>query len=159
MKYSLGSGDIKEEGFISVDFSDKCGAEIVADVTKFPWDWMEDGAEMIMSKNLLEHLNADERIKYFNEAHRKLKVGGILYTLVPLAVSPNDSLEDLKAHLMAALTDPTHSSFFTTQTFDYLDMEHQRGKIYGRDYGLKLWKRTRNEEFNKRFLIVELVKV
>lgn len=157
-KYSLGAGDVKEEGFISVDLSPECGADIVADVRVFPWDWMEDGAEMIMSKNLLEHLSVDERAKFFNEAHRKLKVGGILYTLVPLAISPEDTLEELKEHLMASMTDLTHKTFFTTQSFDYLDMDHKRGKVYGRDYGLKLWKRVRNEEWNKRFLIVELMR-
>lgn len=151
MKYSLGSGDIKDEGFISVDLSDKCGADIVADVSKFPWDWMEDGAEMIMSKNLLEHLSVDDRMKFFNEAYRKLRSGGILYTLVPLF-----KLDE--AHMMAAFTDISHKSYFTNQTFQYLDMDHNRGQVYGKDYGLSLWKIIRHEEWESRFLICEMQK-
>jgi predicted SAM-dependent methyltransferase len=158
IKYLLGAGEVREEGFITVDLSDKCGCDIVADVRVFPWDWMPDGVDMIKSQNLLEHLTEEERVKYFNEAHRKLKVGGILYTLVPLLMSPEDSLEELKEHLMAAFTDPTHKSYWSTQTIDYFNKDHQRGKIYGRDYNILPWEVVRNEKFNRRFLITELRK-
>jgi hypothetical protein len=152
MKYLLGAGDTKEEGYIIVDSSSTCGADICADVTKFPWDWMEDEVDLIKSQNLLEHLSVDDRMNFFNEAWRKLKVGGVLSTHVPL-------LKLDEAHLMAAFTDISHKSYFTLQTFDYLDMDHQRGRIYGKDYGLKLWKKIRHEEWCDRFLICELQKV
>lgn len=157
MKILLGSGEQKEEWFLSVDISDQCGADIVADVRE-PWDWATEPIEMIKSDNLLEHLTWEETKALMNQAWEKMAPGGLFWIRVPLAVSFSDNLEELKDHLMAAMTDPSHKTFYTTQTFDYYDMDHQRGKVYGRDYGLKLWKRVRNEEWNKRFLIVELVK-
>lgn len=156
MKYDLGAGQQKEPGYISVDISDKCGADIVADIRE-PWVWAEN-VEALRADNLLEHLTWEEMKAVMNEAWERMTPGGVFWIRLPLAVSFDDSLEELKDHLMAALTDPSHKTFYTTQTFDYFDMDHQRGKIYGRDYGLKLWKRIRNEEWNKRFLIIELQK-
>jgi predicted SAM-dependent methyltransferase len=135
-----------------VNISDKCRADIVADVRE-PWTWATEPIEMIKADNLLEHLTPEERITVINEAYDKMAEGGIFWIRVPL-------LKMAEENILAAFTDPTHKSFFTIQTFDYWDKNHQRGKVFGRDYGIKLWTRIRNEEWreNKRFLIDELCK-
>lgn len=156
MKVLIGSGSQKEDGFVSVDISEKCGADIVADIRN-PWDWAKEPIEAIRADNVLEHLTWEETRDVMNQAWEKMAPGGLFWIRVPLAISQTDDLESLKSHLMAAMTDPSHKSFYTTETFDYYDIDHPRGRVYGRDYGLKLWKRLRNDE-DSRFLIVELQK-
>lgn len=156
MKVIIGSGNQREEGFVSVDIADKCGADLVADVRK-KWNWATEPIEMLKADNLHEHLTWEETRDMMNQAWEKMISGGVFWIRVPLAISFEDNHEQLVEHLMAALTDPSHKSFYTTQTFDYYDMNHARGRIYGRDYGLKLWKRTMSKT-DGRFLIVELVK-
>jgi predicted SAM-dependent methyltransferase len=151
MRYDLGAGQNKEPGFVSVDISDKCGADIVADVTEFPWDWMAGPVEAIRADNLAEHLSVEERIAFFNECHDRLEPGGMLWIRVPLLKLDND-------HISGAFSDPTHKTVFTTETADYFNQDHQRGKVFGRDYGIKLWKVQRNEEWGTKFLIMEFIK-
>ena len=65
-KYDLGAGQQKEEGYKSVDISDKCGADIVADIRE-PWTWAEN-VEALRSDNTLEHLTWEELKSVMNEA-------------------------------------------------------------------------------------------
>lgn len=72
MKVLLGAGEDREEGFVSLDISDKCGADIVADVRDIPWTWATEPLTMIKANNLLEHLTVEERIAVVNEAWDKM---------------------------------------------------------------------------------------
>ena len=150
MKYSIGSGNIKEEGFISVDISDKCGADIVADVRE-PWTWALEPIEELKSYNLLEHLSVEERISVMNEAHDRMKPGGKFFVRVPL-------LKLDEAHFSGAFSDPTHKTFWTIETVDYFNKNHARGRVFGRDYGIKLWEVLKNEEAGEKFLDIILQK-
>jgi hypothetical protein len=149
MQIILGSGSQKEEGFISVDISDKCSPHIVADVRQ-PWEWASEPITYIKSENLLEHFTPDERIRALNEAHDRMATGGIFKITVPL-------LKLIEDNLMGAFTDPTHKCYFTTGTFDYWNKNHARGRVFGRDYGIKLWTIISKKE-RDRFLEIELQK-
>lgn len=150
MKYNLGAGTQKIDGFVSVDLSPKCGADIVADIRKTPWDWMVD-ADEIRLDNTAEHLSVEERIIVFNEAWEKMKSGGLFWIRVPLFKLDDD-------HISGAFSDPTHKTFWTMETIDYFNKDHPRGRIFGRDYGIKLWKVQRNEDVPPKFLEIELIK-
>jgi len=153
MKYNIGSGDLKKEGYTNVDLSTKCRPEIVADITKTPWNWANPGAERIEADNLFEHIEPHTLIEVINECHRILKPGGRLWLRVPF-------VKFTPENLTACFTDPTHVNYFTEGTFDYWNKDHARHRAFGKDYGIKPWKVIRNSEWEKKsiFLIVELEK-
>lgn len=150
MKVLLGSGEQKEDGYLSLDISKECHPDIVADIRE-PWTWATEPIEELKADNLTEHLTPDERIDVMNEAWDRMKPGGMFWIRGPLLKLDED-------HLMGAFSDPTHKSYFTMETWDYWDIDHPRGRVYGRDYGIKLWKIQRKEEWGAKFFIVELIK-
>jgi len=156
MQYNLGSGKLRIEGWLNVDVSDKCKPDIVADITKIPWDWMKD-ATAIRMDNVLEHLYPKDMIAVLNECNRKLEVGGKVWIRVPY-------LSEKPDNIYRAFTDPTHVNTFTEGTFDYWENAKNvsglnRWRQFGEDYGIIPWKRVRQEVWNKTFLIIELVKI
>ena len=147
MKINLGSGIRKREGFLNVDKSAKVKPDIVYDITKVPWDWAKTNqADLIISDNLFEHIESYTLIKVIQECHRVLKPNGILWIRVPILAVDN---------LAAAFSDPTHITYFTSETFDYYDYRNNRWKKYGSIYGIPKFERIRHER-KGRFLIVEL---
>jgi len=157
MRLNIGSGDQKKEGYKSVDMSDKCNPDYVWDITQFPYPKEWEGCKEVRSDNLFEHIEPKTLIRVINEIHKILMPGGKLWIRVPLL-----NANPLNIH--RAFTDPTHCNYFTIETFDYWeDKPNQAGlnrwKMFGKDYGIIPWKRIMNEEWNKTFLIVELVKI
>lgn len=150
MKVLLGSGNQKEEGYLSLDISDKCGADIVADIRE-PWTWATELIEELKADNVMEHLSVEERISVMNEAWERMKPGGMFWIRVPLFKLDAD-------HISGAFSDPTHKTFWTMETIDYFNQDHPRGRVFGRDYGIKLWKVQRNEDVPPKFLEIELIK-
>lgn len=150
MKVLLGSGNQKEPGFISVDISDKCGADIVADIRE-PWMWATEPIEELKADNLMEHLSVEERIAVMNEAWERMKPGGVFWIRVPLLKLDNE-------HISGAFSDPTHKTFWTMETADYFNKDHARGRVFGRDYGIKLWTVLQNEDVPPKFLEITLQK-
>lgn len=157
MKYNLGAGDLIKEGYVSVDMSEKCNPDIVADITQTPWDWMEE-ADEIRLDNIAEHLYPHQLINVLNECHKKMKKGGKLWLRSPLVKLTEENLT-------AAFTDPTHVNYFTIGTFSYwLDEDYRPGvnrwQMFGKDYGIIPWSsgKIREWENNSIFLIVELIK-
>jgi SAM-dependent methyltransferase len=157
MKYDLGAGKTRTEGFVSVDISGKCDPDIITDITKFPWDWAKD-CDYIRADNIMEHIEPNKFIEVMNEAHRVMKPGGIIWIRVPCC-RPEEPFWD------ACFRDPTHIAYFTEKTFDYWDTSdnekyptHARWENFGKDYGIIPWKRIRQKVI-KPFLIIELMKV
>jgi len=153
MQLDLGAGDIRTEGYKSVDISDKCKPDYIWDITKLPYPKEWEGAEGVRIDNVCEHIEPYTLIKVINEIHRIMKVGGILWSRLPL-------LKLTEKNFDGVFTDPTHVNQFTKDTFYYWDKNHRRCKIFGKDYGIIPWTLLRNEEWkdNDKFLIVELQK-
>ena len=75
LKLDFGCGPNKKDGFKGVDVRPFKGVDHVTDLTK-PWPWGDDTVEEGHASHFIEHLDADERIHFFNELHRVLIPGG-----------------------------------------------------------------------------------
>jgi predicted SAM-dependent methyltransferase len=81
---------------IGVDIAKCDGVDIIHDLTKFPYPFKDKSVDAIFSSHFVEHLDGDERIKFFNECYRILKPGGVMRHLHPYYKS------------VRAYQDPTH---------------------------------------------------
>ncbi len=72
------------------------GVDIIHDLTKFPYPFKDNSVDIIFTSHFIEHLDGFERIKFFNEIYRILKVGGIIRLVHPYYKSSR------------AIQDPTH---------------------------------------------------
>ena len=82
LKLNLGSGKSKMEGFLSVDAIKFDGVDVVTDLRK-RWPWEDESVEEIYCSHFAEHLEARERVHFYNELHRVLKVGAKCTLIVP----------------------------------------------------------------------------
>ena len=97
LKLDLGCGPNKKEGFLGVDtlpFDGK--VDIVHDLKKTPWPWKTDSVDEVYSSHFLEHLTGAERVPFFNELWRVMKMGSNAFIIVPSWTSER------------AYGDPTH---------------------------------------------------
>ena len=79
MKYNLGCGDKKIDGYVNVDV---CGTpDVTCDLAVFPWPIESNSADEVFSEHFLEHVTDYE--KTILEMHRILKPGGVLHFKVP----------------------------------------------------------------------------
>lgn len=105
IKLDLGCGMFKKEGTIGVDFNPNTQADIVHDLNQFPYPFPDDYADEIYCSHILEHL--PNLVKVMEEMHRIGKPGCKVFIKVPYWSS------------YRAFKDPTHTRFFTEETFDY----------------------------------------
>lgn len=82
LKLNLGAGKTKVPGFTSVDAIKFEGVDIVADLRK-RWPWADNSVDEAQSSHFLEHLDAMERVHFFNELHRVLKPGARCVVTTP----------------------------------------------------------------------------
>jgi ADP-heptose:LPS heptosyltransferase len=74
LKINLGCGLNKLSGWVNHD--------IDVDITRrLPWD--DGAAECIFIEHCVEHVSCHEAIRFFEEAHRVLRPGGVLRVVVP----------------------------------------------------------------------------
>jgi ubiquinone/menaquinone biosynthesis C-methylase UbiE len=81
---------------IGVDIVNCEGVDVVHDLTKFPYPFKDESADAIYTCHFQEHLDGDERMKFFNECYRILKPGGKMRHIHPYYKS------------VRAVQDPTH---------------------------------------------------
>ena len=81
LKLDLGCGPNPREGFEGVDSLD-FGQKHVVDLTE-PWPWPDNSVEEAHSSHFIEHLDARERVHFFNELYRVLVHGGKCLIIVP----------------------------------------------------------------------------
>lgn len=103
----LGCGKRKVKGSIGVDRVKLPTVDIAHDLTKFPYPFEDGSVDKIYCRHVLEHFDADTRIKALEEIYRMLKVSGQVEIRVPHVFS------------ISAFRDPTHKSFFTFDTMRY----------------------------------------
>ena len=132
MKVDIGGGRSPQPGHVNLDPIHGQG------------DWkrpVQDGipaadgtVDAVFASHVMEHIPAgQERIDVCNEIWRVLKPGGTFEIRVPLLVTP-----DGKTH-WEAVADPTHVSFWTMQSFQYLSGDLSADA----DYGLERWRLER----------------
>lgn len=83
-KIDFGCGPNKKEGFIGVDtlpFDGK--VDVVMDIGKDQWPWEDESVDEVHSSHFIEHLDAQERIRFFNELYRVMKKDSTATIVVP----------------------------------------------------------------------------
>jgi len=132
-KLDLACGDSKREGFTGVDIADLESVDIVHDLNVYPWPFEDDSIDEINCSHYVEHIphlgvqaalktsetfeefkeklldDKDGFVKFFNEVHRILKVGGKVTVVMPHYMS------------VRAFGDPTHQRYVGDFSFYYLD--------------------------------------
>ena len=83
MKLDIGCGKNKKEGFTGVDQYAMDGVDVVLNVAKDRWPWEDGSVEEAHCSHFLEHLDATERVHFYNELYRVLKVGGKATIITP----------------------------------------------------------------------------
>ena len=105
MKLDLACGRNRKEGFIGIDISGD--ADIILDLSRFPWPMENDFADEIWCSHYVEH--TDDMIGFMNECCRILKPGACMTVNAPYYTS-------IRAH-----SDPDHKRSISENTFDYFD--------------------------------------
>jgi SAM-dependent methyltransferase len=106
----LGCGNKKRTGTIGVDFNSRTDADIIHDLNVFPYPFDDCSIDMVYIDNTLEHL--DNVIRVMEEIYRIVKPGGRVKVIVPYFRS------------LWAFIDPTHTHYFTVDSFSYYDPNH-----------------------------------
>lgn len=97
-----------------------------------PWPLETGSISTIRASHVMEHVPSGQpRINVMNEAHRVLVPGGTLEIIVPL-ITARAAGEQL---FWAAIADPTHVSYWVTESFHYFDGTFAANA----DYGIQLW--------------------
>jgi SAM-dependent methyltransferase len=122
----LGCGNQKKIGAIGIDINPDTNADIIHDLNKFPYPFEESTFDEIYIVNVIEHL--DNVVKVMEELHRISKPDGIIIIKVPYFRS------------RYAYIDPTHTHFFTVESFTYYDPLHIHHTLY--TYSKCLFKTT-----------------
>jgi len=78
----IGCGRTKQEGVTGIDAID-FGQDIVHDVRNGLPMYEDNSVDAISSSHFVEHLTGDERVDFFNEVYRVLKVGGTCHVVTP----------------------------------------------------------------------------
>ncbi len=106
----LGCGNKKREGTVGVDYNTRLDGDVNHDLNIFPYPFEENSVDKIYIDNCIEHL--DSPMHVMEEIHRILKKDGEVKVIVPYFRSPS------------AFHDPTHKTFYTTESFSYYDPNH-----------------------------------
>ena len=83
MKLDLGCGPNKAEGYVGVDIIDFEGVDKVFDIGALNWPLEDGSVDEARACHVLEHLTPVQRMNFFNELHRVLKVGGRCEIITP----------------------------------------------------------------------------
>ena len=62
MKFNMGCGQRKLDGYVNVDAVAESGADEVWDLERTPWPWPDDCAEEIRFIHALEHMGAETKV-------------------------------------------------------------------------------------------------
>lgn len=106
LKLNIGAGLKKKEGFVNIDSNPKTEPDVVRDIRRgLPYDGST--VDLIECDHLIEHLNPEDFIFFFNECHRVLVDGGKLIVRAPYYQGK------------WAFIDPTHIRYITEHSFDF----------------------------------------
>ncbi len=106
----IGCGNKKKLHAIGVDMNPRSEADILHDLNNFPYPFSDNEFQEVYCDSILEHLNDIFRV--MEEIHRITVPGGLVWIKVPHYTS------------FDAYTDPTHTHFFTSRSFDYFNEQY-----------------------------------
>ncbi len=114
-KLDVGCGSRKRGGFVGMDVVPIAGVDVVHDMNVSPWPIESNSVEEIIFDDVLEH--SKDFLTILSEVYRVAKSGCIVKIAVPHFSSDN------------MYTDPTHTTFFSTRSFNYFDksLNHKHG--------------------------------
>jgi hypothetical protein len=124
-KLDVGCGSRKRKGFVGMDIVSIPGVDIVHNMNVAPWPIENNSIEEIIFDDVLEH--SKDFLSILSEVYRVSKNGCRVRISVPHFSSDN------------MYTDPTHTTFFSTRTFNYFDksLNHKHG-FYLSDVNFKI---------------------
>lgn len=97
LKLDLGCGMHKKQGFLGVDLSADCQADIMHDLRIAPWPFAANQVAEVHCSHFFEHLDGRERMAFMNELWRVMKPGAKAVIITPYW------------NTLAAIQDPTHA--------------------------------------------------
>jgi len=83
MRINLGCGTDIKPGYLNVDFRELPGVDLVADLSKYPWPFLDGEVEEALMYDFLEHFPWHSTADILNECWRVLQPGGDLVIQVP----------------------------------------------------------------------------
>jgi len=107
LKLDIACGKNKKPGFTGVDLWE--GADIVANLEKFPWPFEDNSVDEIFCSHYIEH--TPDLISFANELYRIMKVGAKAVIIAPYYSS------------IRAWQDPTHLRAISENTFLYFNKD------------------------------------
>lgn len=107
LKLDIACGKNKKPGFTGVDIWE--GADIVADLEKYPWPFEDNTVDEIFCSHYIEHTS--DLISFTNEMYRIMKVGATAEIIAPYYSS------------IRAWQDPTHLRAVSENTFLYFNKD------------------------------------
>ncbi|KKN48150.1 hypothetical protein LCGC14_0655940 [marine sediment metagenome] len=118
-KLNLGCGKRVLKGYINLDIIKLEGVEVVHDLNKFPYPFLDNSFDEIRANSIFEHLYNLPNV--LEELWRISKPGAIINIGVPHFAS------------LGAFVDLTHKQFFTYYSFDYYS-ENPKKEISNLNY-------------------------
>jgi len=101
----VGCGSRKLLGADGIDVVSSSDADVVHDLSSFPWPYKDNTYDIILMNHSLEHM--EDVLKTMAEVHRIAKSGAHIVIQVP------------HFRCLDAYVDPTHRHFFTSRSLDY----------------------------------------
>jgi len=111
MKLNLGCGYNKVNGYINVDLSPECQPDLVCDLEKLPWIWLDNTIDAVRFNHSLEHIGqqTDVFLGIMKELYRVCKNNSKIEINVPHPRHDN------------FIGDPTHVRIITPQLLSLFD--------------------------------------
>lgn len=106
VKLHLGCGKNYRQGWVNVDCVASVKPDLVWNLERRPWPFENGVVDEVEMYAVLEHLS--DTMATLGELHRIMKSGATCHIHVPYACS------------VWAFQDPTHKSYFTERTLDYV---------------------------------------
>jgi len=103
----IGCGPNSKDGDVGIDILEGPAVDIVHDLNLFPWPIDDDEFDVVLCKDVLEHLL--DIPQTLREISRVARDGATIHISVPTGTSPD------------LFTDPTHIRGFGFRSFDYFD--------------------------------------
>jgi hypothetical protein len=83
IKLDLGCGKNKLAGFTGIDVLPLDGVDRQHDLRVTPWPWEDDSVSEVHSSHFVEHLTWPERVVFFNELWRVMKIDAQARIITP----------------------------------------------------------------------------
>jgi len=130
IKLDVGSGRAKLKDYITLDKDPIVGADICVDfegtynqyIFQDFLDKYEGRVDEIRLHHILEHFKPENKVRIMHLCHLLLNINGILDIEIPLFPHP------------ASVQDPTHISFWTSESFKYFIKDDPFGEAFSKRY-------------------------